>query len=186
MTRSGSGSTHGSTASTRTSPARSPPAAACRWTASTTSPAAGWTGADAKEHGLVDELGGLRTALDLARSAGIPESVDVQPRVYPAHRWSPGYDRPSPATTPAASARLAAEASGPFAELAAFRCPATGHSRSRATTTCPADGPPQAAVRPLRTAQAATSVRLDIPSLVRMLETCTAAARGDVQAAGKL
>ena len=37
-----------------------------------------------------------------------------------------------------------------------------------------------AAERPLRTAHAATSVRLDIPSLVRMFETCTAAVRGEM------
>ena len=80
-----------------------------------------WTGADAKEHGLVDELGGLRTALDLARErAGIPESVDVQPRVYPrvplVARLRPAQSSDDPA---AASARLAAEAWGPFAGLAA-------------------------------------------------------------------
>ena len=72
-----------------------------------------WTGADAKEHGLVDELGGLRTALDLARRAESRVRGCPAPGLS-AYRWSPGYDRPSPATTPAASARLAAEAWGPI------------------------------------------------------------------------
>ncbi|MFC4050791.1 signal peptide peptidase SppA [Actinomadura syzygii] len=41
-----------------------------------------WTGADAREHGLVDELGGLDRALDLARKgAGLPADTPV--RVYP-------------------------------------------------------------------------------------------------------
>src|ERR687891_328044 len=43
-----------------------------------------WTGADAKERGLVDELGGLGTALDLARErAGLPPSGELEARVYP-------------------------------------------------------------------------------------------------------
>ncbi|MEU8804670.1 signal peptide peptidase SppA [Spirillospora sp. NPDC048819] len=41
-----------------------------------------WTGADAKEHGLVDELGGIDRALDVARKkAGL--SADAPVRVYP-------------------------------------------------------------------------------------------------------
>lgn len=41
-----------------------------------------WTGADAKEHGLVDELGGLDKALDLARkAAGL--AADAPVRAYP-------------------------------------------------------------------------------------------------------
>jgi protease-4 len=41
-----------------------------------------WTGADAREHGLVDELGGIDTALDLARKkAGL--SADAPIRLYP-------------------------------------------------------------------------------------------------------
>jgi protease-4 len=38
-----------------------------------------WTGADAKERGLVDELGGLRTAIDRAKTlAGIDADTDVK------------------------------------------------------------------------------------------------------------
>jgi protease-4 len=43
-----------------------------------------WSGADAKNLGLVDELGGYDTALKLAKkAAGIPESDDVKIVVYP-------------------------------------------------------------------------------------------------------
>ncbi|KAB2342354.1 signal peptide peptidase SppA [Actinomadura rudentiformis] len=41
-----------------------------------------WTGADAKEHGLVDELGGLDLALDLARKKG-GLAADAPVRSYP-------------------------------------------------------------------------------------------------------
>lgn len=44
-----------------------------------------WTGAQAKELGLVDELGGLTDALAVAkRAAGIADTADVELRVYPA------------------------------------------------------------------------------------------------------
>ena len=44
-----------------------------------------WTGADARERGLVDELGGLSTALRLARnSAGIPLGTAVRIEQFPA------------------------------------------------------------------------------------------------------
>jgi protease-4 len=43
-----------------------------------------WSGQDAKNLGLVDELGGYDTALKLAKkAAGIPESDDVKVVVYP-------------------------------------------------------------------------------------------------------
>lgn len=43
-----------------------------------------WTGEDAKQLGLVDELGGFRTALELTKqAAGIPDSDPVQLRPYP-------------------------------------------------------------------------------------------------------
>ena len=43
-----------------------------------------WTGEDAKALGLVDELGGLETALKLAkRAAGIPEKEDVRVKLFP-------------------------------------------------------------------------------------------------------
>lgn len=43
-----------------------------------------WTGADAKEHGLVDELGGLRTAINRAKVlAGLDADADVRLVGYP-------------------------------------------------------------------------------------------------------
>lgn len=43
-----------------------------------------WTGADARERGLVDELGGLRTALRRAKIlAGLDEDADVRVVTYP-------------------------------------------------------------------------------------------------------
>jgi len=46
-----------------------------------------WSGADAKEAGLVDALGGYRTAIDLAKdAAGLAAEVTVQLRPFPAER----------------------------------------------------------------------------------------------------
>ena len=46
-----------------------------------------WTGAQAKQHGLVDELGGLDRAVALAKqAAGIEEKQDVELVVYPPRR----------------------------------------------------------------------------------------------------
>jgi protease-4 len=46
-----------------------------------------WTGRDAKEHGLVDALGGYATALDLAReAAGIAPEAPLELRVFPERR----------------------------------------------------------------------------------------------------
>jgi protease-4 len=46
-----------------------------------------WTGRQAREHGLVDELGGLDAAVDLAKQrAGIPADEDVELVVYPPRR----------------------------------------------------------------------------------------------------
>ena len=46
-----------------------------------------WTGADAKDRGLVDELGGFWTAVDEAkRLSGIPAATRVTFRPYPAPR----------------------------------------------------------------------------------------------------
>jgi protease IV len=43
-----------------------------------------WTGAQAKENGLVDDLGGFTRAIDVAKeAAGIPSDQDVQLVVYP-------------------------------------------------------------------------------------------------------
>ncbi|MGH9230372.1 MAG: signal peptide peptidase SppA [Acidimicrobiales bacterium] len=79
-----------------------------------------WTGADAKERGLVDELGGLRVALDAARQrAGLPPSDELDARVFPrlplATRLRPAQSSEDPA---AAGARLRLEAWGPFADAA--------------------------------------------------------------------
>jgi protease-4 len=46
-----------------------------------------WTGAQARERGLVDELGGLERAVAVAKSAaGIPDGEDVELVTYPARR----------------------------------------------------------------------------------------------------
>jgi protease-4 len=46
-----------------------------------------WTGRQAREHGLVDELGGLDRALAIAKSrAGIPEDEEVELVAYPPRR----------------------------------------------------------------------------------------------------
>jgi protease-4 len=46
-----------------------------------------WLGTQARRNGLVDELGGLDRALELARQrAGIPRGEDVTLVVYPARR----------------------------------------------------------------------------------------------------
>jgi protease-4 len=79
-----------------------------------------WTGADAKERGLVDELGGLQVALDVARQrAGLPPSDELDARVFPrvplATRLRPAQSSEDPA---AASARIRLEAWGPFADVA--------------------------------------------------------------------
>ncbi|GLW62477.1 signal peptide peptidase SppA [Actinomadura rubrobrunea] len=84
-----------------------------------------WTGADAKEHGLVDELGGLDLALDLARKkAGLPEDAPVRtfPHVSPLERLRPAE---SSEDRTAAAARL--DGWGPLAGAAArLGLPAAG------------------------------------------------------------
>jgi protease-4 len=46
-----------------------------------------WTGQQAREHGLIDALGGLDTAIAIAKQrAGIPEDDDVELVVYPPSR----------------------------------------------------------------------------------------------------
>lgn len=61
-----------------------------------------WTGADAREVGLVDRLGGLSDAVDLACSrAGLARGeVDVRllPKVSPLERLRPAHDSDSPAS----------------------------------------------------------------------------------------
>jgi protease-4 len=62
-----------------------------------------WTGADALERGLVDELGGLRTALRRAKIlAGLDEDTEVRIVSYPSSSlWD--LLRPRPSSLPAAA-----------------------------------------------------------------------------------
>jgi protease-4 len=62
-----------------------------------------WTGADALEHGLVDELGGLRAAVRKAKVlAGLDEDDKVRLVSYPGSSvWD--YLRPRPSSQPAAA-----------------------------------------------------------------------------------
>lgn len=89
-----------------------------------------WTGADAAERGLVDELGGLTDALRIAREkAGLPARTDaadvrVFPRVSPVDRVRPAQSSEDPAAAFAAfaawdgfgaiAARLGLPGSGPL------------------------------------------------------------------------
>ncbi|WP_396912955.1 signal peptide peptidase SppA [Mycolicibacterium sp.] len=62
-----------------------------------------WTGADAKEHGLVDELGGLRAAVKRAKVlAGLDPDADVRMVSYPGSSWLDML-RPKPSSQPAAA-----------------------------------------------------------------------------------
>jgi protease-4 len=62
-----------------------------------------WTGADALEHGLVDELGGLRTAIRRAKVlAGLDQDDKVRIAGYPSSSlWE--FLRPRPSSQPAAA-----------------------------------------------------------------------------------
>jgi protease-4 len=78
-----------------------------------------WTGADALERGLVDELGGIERAATIARKrAGLPGSAElrVYPRPRPLDRLRPASSSQSAA---AAAASLLADTWGPVAQLAA-------------------------------------------------------------------
>jgi protease IV len=80
-----------------------------------------WTGADAKERGLVDELGGLGAATALAADrAGLPPSTEREVRTYPrvplVARMRHARSSEDPA---AASAQVRFEAWGTFSDLAA-------------------------------------------------------------------
>src|SRR6476659_4985187 len=62
-----------------------------------------WTGADALEKGLVDELGGLRTAINRAKVlAGHDEDADVRIVSYPGSSFL-DFLRPKPSSQPAAA-----------------------------------------------------------------------------------
>jgi protease IV len=78
-----------------------------------------WTGADAAERGLVDELGGLDRAAAIARRrAGLPETAQlrVYPRVRPLDRLRPPGSSES---RTAVAASLLADTWGPVWQLAA-------------------------------------------------------------------
>jgi protease IV len=75
-----------------------------------------WTGADARERGLVDEIGGLDRAAAIARSrAGLPMSAPLRgfPRARPMDRLRP------PSSSDNQSGALLAESWGPVWRLAA-------------------------------------------------------------------
>ncbi len=75
-----------------------------------------WTGADARERGLVDEIGGLDRAAAIARSrAGLPMSAPLRgfPRAKPLDRVRP------PSSSDSQSGALLAEGWGPVWRLAA-------------------------------------------------------------------
>jgi protease IV len=77
-----------------------------------------WTGADAAANGLVDELGGLETAVALARrKAGLPDTAPLRgfPRARPLDRVRPPESSEDRA---AARASLLAESWGPLWRLA--------------------------------------------------------------------
>jgi protease-4 len=83
-----------------------------------------WTGADARERGLVDELGGLEIAAGHARSrAGLPASAPLRayPRLSPLDRLRPpgSSDYASAASPRPVTASLLADAWGPVAAIAA-------------------------------------------------------------------
>jgi len=88
-----------------------------------------WTGADGARRGLVDELGGLRRAVDIARDrARLPATAPLRPAVHvpPIARLRP----PSSSDDPRAAAGVASAYLGGWGDLAsiasALRLPATG------------------------------------------------------------
>ena len=81
-----------------------------------------WTGADAKENGLVDELGGLDAAAAIARRrAGLPDTAQLRtyPRVRPLDRLRPSGPAEAPAAPAAPAAAVAATAAAAVAGLLA-------------------------------------------------------------------
>jgi protease IV len=72
-----------------------------------------WTGADALRHGLVDELGGLRRAAEVARSrAGLPADAALRP--YPHIPLVRQLRRPRSSEDPAAAAQVDVAALSPL------------------------------------------------------------------------
>ena len=84
-----------------------------------------WTGADAARNGLVDELGGLELAEQIARRrAGLPPDAPVRPypRINPLDRLRPAEsseDRPAAAVRLGSGLAEVADAWGPVAQFAA-------------------------------------------------------------------
>ena len=81
-----------------------------------------WTGADAAGIGLVDELGGLDTALAVARQkASLPQSAAVRlfPRSHPLDRLRPPDSSEARPAAAAGLGELFAESWGPVSRLAA-------------------------------------------------------------------
>ena len=81
-----------------------------------------WTGADAAGIGLVDELGGLDTALAVARQkASLPQSAAVRlfPRSHPLDRLRPPDSSEARPAAAAGLGELFAETWGPVSRLAA-------------------------------------------------------------------
>ncbi|HEX9033029.1 MAG TPA: signal peptide peptidase SppA [Streptosporangiaceae bacterium] len=105
-----------------------------------------WTGADARERDLVDELGGIEDAAEIARSrAALPASAPLvhYPKLGPLERvrpasnsedrraaagaWLADAGRAAVGTVGASAASLLAESWGPVSQLAAsFGLPAAG------------------------------------------------------------
>jgi protease-4 len=92
-----------------------------------------WTGADALEHKLVDDLGGVEEAAEIARRrAGLPVSAPLvhYPKVGPLDRIRPpsnSEDRRAAATAMATPGALLAESWGPVTQFAArLGLPAAG------------------------------------------------------------
>ncbi|MFL6128312.1 MAG: signal peptide peptidase SppA [Mycobacteriales bacterium] len=88
-----------------------------------------WTGADAYERGLVDELGGLRRAAELARQrAGLPADAELR-------RWPPL--RPLDRLSPPRSSEDRTAAAGPTTQWAGW----DGLAAVAARLGLPPDGP---------------------------------------------
>ncbi len=100
-----------------------------------------WTGADAFEHGLVDELGGLRRAVEIARErAGLPVDAPVRavPAIAPVHRLRQARNSDDPAAF--------AQARGLGSEIWEWG----GHAQLAAALGLPSAGPLLLEMEPLR------------------------------------
>ncbi len=85
-----------------------------------------WTGRDALERGLVDELGGLRDAVRIARTrAGLPDTAPVRPAVHvpPLARLGRPRNSEDPRALAAVSALPDLSTAAGLLEAAALRMP---------------------------------------------------------------